>query len=69
MYNDFLYETYIDQKSTTFDEAKALSNKTPIDFESMDPLEREDLKDRVFDNTRYLTERERWQVVKKEIAG
>ena len=69
MYNDFLYETFIDQQATTFDEAKSASNKTPIDFESMDPLEREDLKDGVFDNTRYLTERERWQVVKKEIAG
>jgi hypothetical protein len=57
---EFLYETVIDQKSTTFDEAKSASNKTPIDFESMDPLEVDDLRDGVFNDTRYLTERERW---------
>jgi len=57
---DFLYETYIDQKSTTFDEARSSSNKTPIDYEYLDPLEREDLEDGVFNQTRYLTERERW---------
>jgi hypothetical protein len=57
---DFMYENFIDQQATTYDEAKVASSKTPIDYESMDPLEREDLEDGVFNDTRYLTERNRW---------
>lgn len=58
--HDFLYENFIDQQCTTYDEAKSSSCKTPIDYESLDPLEAADLEDGVFDNTHYLTERDRW---------
>ena len=57
---DFLDQVFSNSKKTTYDEAIASSNKTPIDFESMDPFDLEDARDGVFDDTHYITERNRW---------